>query len=187
MEHIEQSDEMQWASKSRAMLDVWLAQIVSTLHSYSDGKENVWVPNTGGRLLLTGNGCERQRPHNDFPVDKNKDATSGYFVMVSGNDPFPIWVADYSHNQVYGNANQLHRNAQNMILRGILVPPNSVFIGHGYLTHAGAGDADRVVAHKTMRYHMYLRPQSVRIPDAVSFAFGHDKITFGDHEYEPLA
>ena len=47
------------------------------------------------------------------------------------------------------------------------IPPNSLFIGHGYLIHAGAGYDARLTDDITVRYHTYLPLDTFGIPDAV--------------------
>ena len=49
----------------------------------------------------------------------------------------------------------------------ITIPPTSVFVGHGYLQHAGDG----YNGSHCLRYHTYLAPDGVLIPDAIHFAY----------------
>ena len=177
MDEVEQDANKVWAAVSRASLDVWIGQLVALLQLSSDGGEKLFIPKTGGRLLLTGKGCPRQKPHNDFQVrDCSGEKEPGYFIIVSGDEEFPLWVCDYSHHFVYGNIEERKAFAKSTKLRCITVPANSILIAHGYLTHGGAGEKDRVVEWPTMRYHMYLVPESTVLPDAISFAFDSDTV-----------
>ena len=177
MDEIEDDESKVWAAVSRASLDVWVAQLAALLQLRDPSSERLSIPRTGGRLLLTGKNCPRQKPHNDFEVrDCSGKKEPGYFIMVSGNDEFPLWVCDYSHHFVYGSLEERKHFAKSAKLRCITVPANSVVIAHGYLTHGGAGERDRVVEWTTMRYHMYLIPGSAVLPDAICFAFDSDTV-----------
>lgn len=159
----------------RALLDVWLGILVRLIGLEECGLpgEKLVMPASGGRFLITGKGCPRQVPHNDFPVPPRdrKDQLPGYFVIANGDDPFPIWVCPGSHKYVFSKALELDMYAKTMKLKKVIVPPRSVFIGHGHVQHAGAGHVDRVVSHTTTRYHTYFRNASYPIPDNVSFGF----------------
>ena len=47
-------------------------------------EEKMYVPVTGGRILITGENCPRQVAHNDFQVLGKKDLHSfpRYFMIV---------------------------------------------------------------------------------------------------------
>ena len=50
----------------------------------------------------------------------------------------------------------------------ITIPPQSVFVGHGYVQHAGAGWN----GSGCLRYHMYIILDGSNLRDAISYAFG---------------
>ena len=173
MEHLEKSSENVWVARSKCALDMWIGFITTVLCIRVGTNGESFLSKTGGRLLLTGKGCPRQNPHNDFPVDyenPDNDDPPGYFIIVSGADSFPLWVCDHSHHFVRGTSAELERIAKVLKMRKIVVPPRSFFIGHGFMTHAGAGDEDKVTEKRTMRYHIYLTPEHKFLPNAIQYA-----------------
>ena len=173
--HIEGKQELRWLVERKALLDVWLGLLACALGiSNSEKGPKCWLPASGGRFLITNPGCKRQTAHNDFPHDKYRPGSThpGYFVMVSGEQPFPIWVMPGSHD--FCKYTEWRRCAVGVFsqMEKIIVPKHSVFIGHGLLTHAGAGWEDRISSSVYPRYHIYLRPEHVEIVNSVYYALG---------------
>lgn len=54
-----------------------------------------------------------------------------------------------------------------LTLEPVVLPPHSVFVGHGYLQHAGAEYLGQV----NLRYHVYLSPEDLDLQDSISFAY----------------
>ena len=125
-------------------------------------------------MLITGKHCPRQIGHTEFDCSDGEgpNTTPGYLIMVSGADTFPIWISDYSHHFVYGAVEDRAQFTALLSMRKIIVPPHSVMVANGYVTHGGGGYEDRIVDKLTMRYHTYLVPEEKVIPDAVGFALG---------------
>ena len=179
MDEVEEDENKVWAAVSRAALDVWNGHLLALLKLHGKNSEKLVVPNTGGRFLITRKGCPRQKPHNDFQVrDCSEEKEPGYFIIVSGQDDFRcgfmitrislcmgLWISESTKH--FAKGAKLHC---------ITVPANSILIAHGYLTHGGAGEKDRVVEWPSMRYHMYLVPESTILPDAISFTFDSDTV-----------
>ena len=65
----------------------------------------------------------------------------------------------------------------------IEIPPFSVFIGHGYVQHAGAGWS----GSHNLRYHIYLIPDGHQLRDTVAFAYGYSFKKEGDASSEDEA
>ena len=173
--HIEGKEELRWLVERKALLDVWLGLIACALGlTNSDKGPKCWLPASGGRFLITNPGCKRQTAHNDFPHEKYVPGSThpGYFIMVSGEDDFPIWVMPGSHD--FCKFTEWRRCAVGVFsqMEKIIVPKNSVFIGHGLLTHAGAGWEDRLRSSVTPRYHIYLRPENFQLINSVYYALG---------------
>ena len=168
----EESGSTVWASVRRAFLDVWIGQLASLI-GVRNNEQKIWTPKTGGRFLITGKNCPRQMPHIDFQVnDRNsRHISPGFFAIVSTDHGFPLWVCDYSHNFVMGPASEVEKLGSSLRLRKIVVPPHSVFFGHGNLTHAGAGYESRVSDNRSIRYHLYLIPEGKSLPDGVFTVF----------------
>ena len=59
--------------------------------------------------------------------------------MISGGDGFPIWALPGSHRYLKYPLNRRKKLRDNLLMEKLIVPSNSLFIGHGHLTHAGAG------------------------------------------------
>lgn len=59
---------------------------------------NLNFPVTGGRILLTGEGCPAQTGHNDF--DQRKGSAPAFFFITTGHEPTEILVANGSHKGV---------------------------------------------------------------------------------------
>lgn len=130
-----------------------------------DGKAESWLPATGGRFLLSGEDVVDQCGHNDFAV---KDTLSpGYFVIVSGIRGASLMVCPGSQKYVRYNPGRRELIRRSLQMEEIMIPPLSMFIGHGYLQHAGAGWR----GHHAVRYHTYVAPTSHPLPDAISFAY----------------
>ena len=131
-----------WMAVRRALLDTWLGLVACALQLINtEGGSRCWFPKSGGRFLATGVGCPRQTAHNDFPHDKydpnDPKSIPGYFFIVSGDAEFPLWVlpgSHWTHNHSHWRRNLI---GVFMKMSKIIVPKNSIFIGHGLLTHAG--------------------------------------------------
>ena len=158
----------------RAHLDVWIGFLASFLgldnakpRGDMDEYEHLFLPVTGGRLLLTGSMCVVQIGHNDFFV-RHPDQLSGVFVIITGPSGVSLWVTDHSHKLVYYPDDIKKELIERLHMKRIDIPANSVFFGHGYLHHAG----DKYRGSNCLRYHTYLRPASVELPNAVMFNHG---------------
>ena len=172
----------------RCYLDIWVGLVFTSLGFVNTLESKTWLPRTGGRFLLTSEGCPRQAPHNDFNhLDERYDPTNendspGYFVIINGDDPFPLWVLPGSHKFLNSYSQRRRKLIGDALqMRKIIVPANSCFVGHGHLTHAGAGWEDRVTDETTIRYHTYLRPDNRELPDAVFFGL-EGNIEFNEQE-----
>ena len=170
-----EKSERRWLAERKALLDTRIGLLACALRlvNSADGATS-WIPNSGGRFLATGVGCPRQSAHNDFSHKnydpKNPKSFPGYFVVVSGDKPFPLWILPGSHlyprNQTIWRRNLIGLFSK---MQKIVVPKNSMFIGHGLLTHAGGGWEEVCSAQVTVRYHTYLRPHGVTIKNQIYY------------------
>ena len=126
---------------------------------------DLYLPVSGGRFLLTGKDCPAQVGHNDF--DHRQGTGPGFFVIVTGAEPANLWVCDGSHKHVGLSAKKRNQLAQILRLKRITIPRNSVFIGHGFLQHAGAEWSK----NGSLRYNSYHIPDGHVLHDAVAFAY----------------
>ena len=159
-------DENVWMSRYRAFMDIYLGQICHRMNIHTLNENKLRFPVTGGRFLLTGADSPAQVGHNDF--DHRQQTGPGFFIIVTGFEGASIWVAEGSHK--YVNYPERKKNKWARIQRMSLeqIPPHSIFIGHGYVQHAGAGWS----GNHNLRYHIYLIPDGHKLKNAVSFAYG---------------
>ena len=118
------------------------------------GSSEMAVPKSGG-FLLTGKGCPRQSLHTDFGVGKSRNGNleyarnPGYFFMCSGENRFPLWVCPFSHYFTVKDSIAQRHMSMGVQVKKVHVPPNSVFIGRGDLSHAGASYEDSISSGAT--------------------------------------
>ena len=164
MEHLESHKDRVWAARRRALQDVWSGWLCALLNLDDNGKYRLHLPATGGRYLITPKGAKRQTGHQDFPV---LDDGPGYFIITTGDIRRPLYVADSSHKFLHYGLEARLTLAKTLKMRKIFIPKNSIFIGHGYLQHAGAEGIDDL----NICYHQYLRPGNWRIMNNVFFGY----------------
>ena len=165
MDYCERRERNVKYSERRAAMDVWIGWVVALLNLDHDVYFKSWLPGTGGRLLLTGKDADDQCGHNDFVV---RDGESpGYFVIANGPHTTSLLVAPSSHKYVKYEKSRLHMLSRTLEMEEIDIPPFSLFIGHGYLQHAGAGWR----GNHSIRYHTYVVPENHLLPDAIAFAY----------------
>lgn len=172
MIHFEDNPDLAWVVKKRALLDARIGQVIRAMNldpAVAPGwyDPEMTVPRTGGRFLLTGEGCPRQTTHQDFPTRSSMEKCPGYFALATGMHSTPIWACENSHLYVFGTAKEIRAFSKAAKLKKIIIPPYSLFIGRGDLTHAGAGFGDSSVPNGLLRYHIYFAPRGVRIEDGV--------------------
>ncbi len=161
-------------AKKRAHVDVWIGILASflsldniTLSTNVDDAEHLLLPVTGGRFLYTGWKAGDQTGHNDFAI-RPAELLPGVFVILTGPQEVALWVMNHSHKYVFYPDSVKKTLCENLRLEKIIIPGNSVFFGHGYLHHAGSGWS----GSGCLRYHTYLRPDKVDLPDAIHFSLG---------------
>lgn len=160
------SDENNWFAPRRSALDVWIGWLLALLNLDSDGERGAQVPRTGGRFLLTGEGCPDQTGHNDFPTEKRNNP--GYFCITTSQEQTSLFVCPSSHQYVWYDEEDRISLARMLKMTEITIPARSIFIGHGLLQHAGCG----WLGFQALRYHMYIIPTGMEMEDSVFYAFG---------------
>ena len=150
-------------------MDVYIGQLCSAMGLRDMCKTNMFTPLSGGRYLITGKDCPAQCGHNDFDhVDGDKTGGPGCFVIVSGEEEVKLWISDGSQKNVTESVRRKLKMAKVSRMYKITIPPRSVFVGHGYVQHAGA----EWEGTHSIRYHMYFVPKGHPLKDNVSFAYG---------------
>ena len=89
--------------------------------------------------------------------------------MVSGAQEFPLWVVDGSHKYMQFMETTRQAMSRESKMQKLMMPPNSVFVGHGHLTHAGAAYTDG--SGINARMHGYVIPRGFDLGDGVFFNF----------------
>jgi hypothetical protein len=123
---------------------------------------------------LTGEQCPAQSGHNDF--DHTDETGPGFFVIVTGYDDAYLWVASGSHKHVHEPDARKRKMASVLRMTRIKIPRHSVFIGHGFLQHAGA----EWTGTPSLRYHVYIIPEGNSLKDTVYFAYNWSLKKEGD-------
>ena len=153
-------------AERRAALDLWIGWVCSMLDVDNHCTWRTEIPNGGGRFLMTGKDCPPQHGHNDFDV--RETGSPGYFTITTASEPISLWIAPGSQKYVHLSDIEKERIAMCLEMELITIPPQSIFVGHGYVQHAGAGWN----GSGCLRYHMYIIPDGSNLRDAISYAFG---------------
>lgn len=133
-----------WSAVCHAILDAWVGQIITFLGVHQHPSDKPFFPSTRGRLLLTGKNCPRQIAPHDFPVPHRNDGyrSSPYFVIINGNNHYPLWVNDHSHKYMQEKYWNIIKFENVLKLRKSVIRLKAIFLGYCNLTHAGAGYED---------------------------------------------
>ena len=180
----------------RAACEVRAMQIVAMMGLERDGKRELWIPKTGGRILTHGKGCVRQVPHMDFELARfaEEEYTAptdvSYSAIWTDCDALPLIVYDHSHKLMQGPSKHTLMIAKCLPPRRVIIPPYSCMILRGDLVHCGAGDDDSTEKEKearkrerVIRFHVYIGrqkqerrslkdripPSSLDFPDSIHF------------------
>ena len=157
--------------RRRVLLEVWACVLAGLMKLGNvPGRRDIFMPRTGSRVLVTGEGCARQVPHNDFESwDARTD--DSYFFIITGATEVPLWVMDGSHHFTDFSYETNEDISKHRAMQKLIIPPFSVFFGHGHLTHAGGAYTDRTPQGMSTRVHGYLIPFGSTLSDNVSFNF----------------
>ena len=176
--HLEQEPDLSWVVEKRAMLDARLGQILAAMRLGGEDMalpavDTLKTPRSGGRFLLTGEGCPRQALHTDFQVEEGSRLSElpGYFLICTTGEATPLWVVDHSHFFLRRPPQALHVLSRGVVARKVIIPPYSVLIGRGDLQHAGAGHEDNPnpSVRGSIRYHIYFVPHTQKLMDGVHY------------------
>jgi hypothetical protein len=166
-------------------VEAYLALLVEFLGLHPDQKERrtdtgLFFPRTGARLLMTTEGCPRQKPHIDFSeLPRTTKPCSlrdlpSYFLIASAADPFKICIWPYTHVMMNCSPQVQRDLSKSWPMTVVEVPPYSVLVVRGDLVHAGAAASDdpernqpdRTYMHN-VRLHIYLVRECESLLDAV--------------------
>jgi hypothetical protein len=159
------SEDTGWMARFRAFLDLYIGMLCKVVDIHAVNDRKMFLPKSGGRFLLTGEHCPAQTGHNDF--DHTDSTGPGLFVIVTGTEDAHLWVASGSHKHVHEPDARKRKMASVIRMTRIDIPRHSVFIGHGFLQHAGA----EWTGNHSLRYHVYIIPEGNNLKDTVYFAY----------------
>lgn len=80
--------------------------------------------------------CSRQCSHNDFEFVA-PSRNPGFFRIVTGREGISHWACPGSHQFVYYPTVVEKTMASRQYMVVVIIPPQSLFVGHGYLQHMG--------------------------------------------------
>lgn len=86
-----------------------------------DGDGSKWLPATGGRLHIRGEGVPRQCGHNDFRVDPRP--SDGYFAILIGVENNALYVCPAFHKLVFGSVQARATLCKTLGIEELTIPP----------------------------------------------------------------
>lgn len=163
-----------WLRQYRCFFDLYLGQFCSVIGLHQLVTKQLSFPISGVGFLVTVNGCPAQCGHKYF--DHLKGTGPGFFVIATGEQSSDLWGADGSHRHVDVPPDAKCMIAHVMEMTLITITQQSVFIGHGYVQHAGSAWQGT----ESNGYHMYLIPEGHKLIYSVAFAYGWSLRKDGD-------
>lgn len=130
-EYLMNDEKRVWAGICRMALDVWFGWLLAFCDQNEERTHSLTLPEPGGWNLLCRYWVEAQLGHNDFEAPKNK--SSDFFAMPTGADGAVLYVDPGSHKLVLYSKAVKSTLARRLVLEHIMIPPNSVYISHGFL------------------------------------------------------
>lgn len=124
-------------ARKQASLDAWLRKLGAIFTLDSSADEELYLPVTGARHLLTGHGCPDQIGHTDLEVQEVR--SPGFFTPVSGSEAIYLLVCLASHIYVHYLMSEKKKLVELLCLEGVTILVYSVFLGHGCLQHERCG------------------------------------------------
>lgn len=97
-------------------------------------EEEVWIPSSGARFVITGMECLQQCSHNNFAsVASGRDP--GFFIIVTGREVRSLSACPESH--AFGHYPPVMRKKQvkTLCAEEEIFPSLSAFVGHENLHH----------------------------------------------------
>lgn len=85
MSHMEKDESMLKFAKRQVALNVCVGLLDNSPSSDWFGGEDIYIPITSGRYVLSGKNCLDQIGYNDFEVRNGN--SPGFVVLISGSEP----------------------------------------------------------------------------------------------------
>lgn len=125
-----------------------------------------WLPGTGGHYILGGRNAKLHWGHNDFKVKEH--VLASFFALATGTEGSSLYVYSLSLQFVLEGSEVWTVLCETTHMHKIIILPNLIFFGHGYIQHAGPEWS----GENCLRYHIYFILASQVLGDAIYFADG---------------
>ena len=187
-------DEKMKLLRTRCKLEVMVMQLAASMrlpfpkwdHGYDTkekrqcflGGHQLRCPDTGGRMILTSTDTPTQLGHLDFVFGKSVERAKNnsilhppYFVIVSGSEGTPIWIAEGSHRHVGISVGEMKAVGKTLKMQLFDIPPWTILFVRGDVFHAGCG-AKETGGKMCPRFHLYLIRDGIAIGDIINHYVG---------------
>ena len=178
MEFVEHHEDTSEIIALRAAAEVRIAQLCASMRLERGGTDELWIPQSGSRILTHTKDCKRQVPHMDFRLESySKEpysavSNASYSIIWTGEDAMPLIVYEGSHRLLQGPPKHTRQMAKTIPPRKVIVPPYSAIVFRGDLLHCGPGqddftdeEVDAWTSDHLIRSHIYLGRQKVPTRD----------------------
>lgn len=98
----------------------------------SEKEDKILFHSSGGRFLIPGLDCLLKCSHNDSEV-VGPGRTPGFFIIFTGRKGSRLWAYPRPHAFLYYPEKVKRTITSTFCMEKVIVPPPSVFVGHGYL------------------------------------------------------
>lgn len=158
------SDGQRKSKRKQGLLHMLLGMISATLAFDSYGDDELYLPLTGGRYLLTDRDCPDHIRQNGPEVQKGR--SSWFFVLATGSEAIcplycPAWHSDLRNPIVWKKLAEL------LCLDEGRVPAVSIFVEYEYVQHEWCGWR----SSHSLRYHTFLISLWYDLKDSVVFTY----------------
>lgn len=121
---------------------------------------------TGVDFSLQGGMLRENTWYNDYSIRSGEP--TGYFMIISGCEAPDVFVCDSFLNCVLYLTENPETLMNTLVMREMTIPPNSIFIEHVYIQDAEDGWKET----HSLRYHIYCKPETYYLPDAIISSYG---------------
>lgn len=148
-------------------MKTWIGWLAVVLNLDENGVSPCILPKTDERLLLTKRGAAAQAEQDSFVVKGGESLR--YLFTTTVEVIAYLYVTPELHLYVHytGVRKKLLREA--FLMEEVEILPNSVFVGHGYVHHAGSEWSE----DHCIQYYGYLNPKNHNLADAIAFLCKH--------------
>ena len=124
-------------------------------------------------MVLTSTDTQTQLGHIDFVFGKSVERAKNnsvlhppYFVIISGSEGTPIWIAEGSHRHVGVSTGEIKTLGQTLKMQIFDIPHWTILFVRGDVFHAGCGA--KTGGKMCPRFHLYLIRGGIGIGDIIN-------------------